>query len=115
MKISQRITHFFNYQRMNVKKNTLRNYQFILGNFQSHFGDIELSTVTSEDILAFMSTITDGTKQNTKNLRFTLLWVFFNFVKNSLDPGVQNPRDNPALCKLFRAGKPTQLKILDMQ
>ena len=60
-----------------------------------------------------MSTITDGTKQNTKKLRFTLLSAFFNFVKNSLDSEVQNPCDNPALRKLFRAGKPTQLKILE--
>ena len=60
-----------------------------------------------------MSTITDGTKQNTKKLRFTLLLAFFNFVKNSLDPKAQNPCDSPALRKLFRAGKPTQLKILE--
>jgi len=91
----------------------LRNYEFILGNFQNHFGDIELSTISSEDILAFMSTITDGTKQNTKKLRFTLLSAFFNFVKNSLDPEVQNPCDTPALQKLFRAGKPIQLQILE--
>ena len=60
-----------------------------------------------------MSTITDGTKQNTKKLRFSLLSAFFNFVKNSLDPEGQNPCDNPPLRKLFRAGKPTQLKILE--
>lgn len=60
-----------------------------------------------------MSTITEGTKQNTKKLRFTLLSAFFNFVKNSLDSEVQNPCDNPALRKLFRAGKPIQLKILE--
>jgi integrase len=91
----------------------LRNYEFVLGNFQNHFGDIELCTVTSEDILAFMSTVTDGTKQNTKKLRFTLLSAFFNFVNNSIDPEVQNPCDTPTLRKLFRAGKPTQLKILE--
>ena len=60
-----------------------------------------------------MSTVSDGTKQNTKKLRFTLLSAFFNFVKNSLDPDIQNPCDNPALRKLFRAGKPAQLKILE--
>ena len=91
----------------------MRNYEFILGNFQRYFGDIELSTVTSEDILAFMSTVTDGTKQNTKKLRFTLLSAFFNFVKNSLDQEIQNPCDNPTLRKLFQAGKPTELKILE--
>jgi len=91
----------------------LRNYEFILGHFQHHFGDIELSAVTSEDILDFMSTITDGTKQNTKKLRFTLLSAFFNFVKNSLDTKVQNPCDSPVLKKLFRASKLTQFKILE--
>jgi integrase len=60
-----------------------------------------------------MTTVSDGTKQNTKKLRFTLLSAFFNFVKNSLDPDFQNPCDNPALRKLFRAGKPVQLKILE--
>ena len=96
-----------------LKKNTLRNYEFILSNFQYYFGDIELSSITSEDILAFMSTVSDGTKQNTKKLRFTLLSAFFNFVKNSLDPDFQSPCDNPALRKLFRAGKPIQLNILE--
>jgi len=91
----------------------LRNYEFILDNFQRYFGDRELSSVTSEDILAFMSTVTDGTKQNTKKLRFTLLSAFFNFVKNSHDPALRNPCDNPALRKLFRAAKHTQFKILE--
>jgi integrase/recombinase XerD len=91
----------------------LRNYEFILSKFHSHFNDIELSSITSEDILTFMSTVSDGTKQNTKKLRFTLLAVFFNFIKNSIDPDFQNPCDNAALRKLFKAGKPTQLKILE--
>jgi len=60
-----------------LKKNTLRNYEFILSNFQNHFGDIELSTITSEDILAFMSKVSDGTKQNTKKLRLTLLAAIY--------------------------------------
>jgi len=30
MKISECVPHFYNYQGMNVKKNTLRNYEFIL-------------------------------------------------------------------------------------
>jgi integrase/recombinase XerD len=91
----------------------LRNYEFVLDNFQKHFGDKDLSSITSEDILDFMSKISDGAKQNTKKLRFTLLSAFFNFVKNSLDPQFNNPCDNPALRKLFRAGKAVPLKILE--
>ena len=61
MIISQCVTHFYNYQKMNVKKNTLRNYEFILRKFQDHFTDIELSSITSDGILAFMSKASDGT------------------------------------------------------
>jgi len=60
-----------------------------------------------------MSKVTDGTKQNTKKLRFTLLAAFFNFIKNSVDPDFQNPCDNPALRKLFRAEKPAQFNIIE--
>jgi hypothetical protein len=60
-----------------------------------------------------MSEVSDGTKQNTKKLRFTLLAAFFNFIKTSVDPDLQSPCDNPALRKLFKASKPTQFKILE--
>ena len=63
--------------------------------------------------MAFMSKVSDGTKQNTKKLRFTLLAAFFNFIKTSVDPGLQSPCDNPALRKLFKPSKPTQFKILE--
>ncbi|AQV02593.2 tyrosine-type recombinase/integrase [Desulfococcus multivorans] len=60
-----------------------------------------------------MSKTSDGTKPSTKKLRFTLLSVFFNFIKNSVDSDFQNPCDNHALRKLFKAGKITQFKILE--
>jgi integrase len=60
-----------------------------------------------------MTETSDGTKQSTKKLRFTLLSAFFNYIKNSVDPGFQNPCDNPALRKLFRAAKLSQFKILE--
>ena len=60
-----------------------------------------------------MAKTSDGTKQSTKKLRLTLLTAFFNFIKNSVDPDLQNPCDNHTLRKLFKAGKGTQFKILD--
>jgi len=95
------------------KKNTLRNYELILTSFQNHFGDIELSSITAEDILSFLTKISEGTKQTTKKLRYTLLSAFFNFIKLSIDPDFQNPCDTPALKKLFKAAKPNQLKIIE--
>jgi len=63
--------------------------------------------------LSFLTKISEGTKQTTKKLRYTLLSAFFNFIKISIDPDFQNPCDTPALKKLFRAGKPNQLKIIE--
>ena len=60
-----------------------------------------------------MTEVSGGTKQSTKKLRFTLLAAFFNYIKTSGDPNFQNPCDNPALRKLFRAGKPIRFKILE--
>ncbi len=79
MKISKSINQFFNYQKLNVKKNTILNYEFILSRFQKHFGDVELSSITSDDILDFMTKISGNTKQNTKRLRFTSLGSIFQF------------------------------------
>ena len=61
-----------------------------------------------------MSKVSDGTKQNTKKLRFTLLSAFFNFIKNSVNPEFLNPCDNPALRKLFKVGKPTDILEKDV-
>jgi site-specific recombinase XerD len=94
-----------------LKKNTLKNYEFILSKFQHHFGEIELSSIISEDILTFMSKVSDGTKQNTKKLRFTLLSAFFNFIKTSVNSDFQNPSNHPALLKIFKASKPAQFHI----
>jgi len=60
-----------------------------------------------------MTKISGSSKQNTKKLRFTLLAAFFNYIKNSIDPAFQNPCDNQALRRLFRAGKNTQFKIIE--
>jgi len=95
------------------KRSTFKNYEIFLKNFQNYFDDIELSSFASEDILAFMTEVSDGTKQSTKKLRFTLLSAFFNYIKNSVDPDFQNPCNNHALRKLFRAGKMIQFKILE--
>jgi integrase/recombinase XerD len=60
-----------------------------------------------------MFEVADGSKQSTKKLRFTLLSAFFNYIKNTVDSDFQNPCDNPALRKLFRAGKMIQFKIIE--
>ena len=95
------------------QKNTLRTYDHLLSNFQYHFGDIDLSAITSEQILTFLSELSTGTKPSTKRLRFTLLSAFFNFIRDSFEPELQNPCYNQALRKMFRTEKLGQAKILE--
>ena len=74
---------------------------------------MELASITSEDILKFMASFTNVKKQSTKKPRFTLLSVFFNFIKTTINQEFQNPCDSPALRKLFKTGKKTQYAILE--
>jgi integrase len=74
-----------------------------------------LDTLTSEEILSFLTEFTEGTKQSTKRLRYSLLSAFFNFIKNSIDPRFQNPCDSPILRKLFRVARANTWKILEKE
>jgi integrase/recombinase XerD len=63
--------------------------------------------------LSFLTEYTEGNKQSTKRLRFSLLSAFFNFIKSSIDPNLQNPCDAPILRKLFKEPKPIPWDILE--
>jgi integrase/recombinase XerD len=115
MRVSKAIKCFSDYHRMNSKTNTIRNYELVLSRFCSKFGDRELGTITSDEILAFLTNLTEGTKQSTKRLRYSLLSAFFNFIKSSVDPLFQNPCDTPILRKLFKEPKPTNWDILEKE
>ncbi|MGD9041795.1 MAG: site-specific integrase [Desulfobacteraceae bacterium] len=93
----------------------MKNYQLLLSSFCDHVGDKELNTLTSEKVFTFLTEFTEGTKQSTKRLRYSLLSAFFNFIKNSIDPEFQNPCDTPILRKGFRVAKANQWKILEKE
>ena len=65
--------------------------------------------------MAFLTDFTQGNKQSTKKLRFSLLSSFFNFIKNSIDPTIQNPCDTPILRKLFKEPKLAPWDILEKE
>ena len=67
------------------------------------FGDREINKVSSNEILTFLNTITDGRKQQTKRTRYAHIASFFNFIKNNIDPELQNPCDSHIIKKLFRS------------
>ena len=91
MKVSQAIDGYVAYHRANSKKNTIRNHEYVLQRFREQFDERELGSITSDEILAFLTHIAGGKKQTTKRVRYSLLKAFFNFIRNNMDAGIQNP------------------------
>ena len=71
----------------------MKNYEFVFTQFHDEFGDRLVDSITSDEILSFLTKLTDGTKQTTKRNRYSSLKAFFNYIKHSIDPNFQNPCD----------------------
>jgi hypothetical protein len=108
MKVSQSVTNFLNYQKMNSKKNTVKNYRLFLNKFGDLFRTRHIETITSDEILTFLTDAGEGQKQSNKRFKYTLLKTYFNFIKNTVDPNLSNPCDSPVLKKTFRLAKAHQ-------
>jgi integrase len=87
----------------------------ILARFFKHFGDREITSFNPEEILDFLTQVTNNNKQSTKKLRYSLLTAFFNFIKNSNGFQYRNPCDTPILRKIFKEPKNPPWAILDKE
>ncbi|MCK4391004.1 MAG: phage integrase N-terminal SAM-like domain-containing protein [Desulfobacterales bacterium] len=94
-----------------LKKNSIRSYEFVLSRFESQFRERELDATTSDEILSFLNQVIEGTKQSTKRSRYSALSSFFNFVKNTTASNLENPCSTPMLRKLFKPAKITHWTI----
>jgi integrase len=65
--------------------------------------------------MIFLIKVTDGQKQSTKKLKYSLLRSFFNFIKDSVDSTLTNPCDTPILRKTFKTAKGQPWTILDRE
>lgn len=97
------------------KKNTIRTYESTISNFKNSFGDSHLDSITSDELLSFLTRITEGRKQLTRRTRYSHLKTFFNFIQNNLDQNFPNPSDTPMLRKLFRPAAATHWNILEKE
>ena len=61
----------------------------------------------------FLVKVTDGQKQTTKKLKYSLLKALLNFIKDSIDPMMTNPCDTPLLRKTFKVARGQPWTILD--
>jgi integrase len=115
MKVSQAIAGYMEYHLANSKKNTTRNYEYALRRFSDQFAERELGSILPDEILLFLTQITEGLKQATKRVRYSLLKAFFNFMINTVDSNLINPCNAPILRKIFKAPKPVQWSILEKE
>jgi integrase len=113
MKIYEAIKFCLQYQKANSKVNTVKNYEFLLGKFGNVYNDRELESITTEEVLSFLTDLSDGRKQNTKRGRYMTLSAFFNLIINTFQPDMKNPCQSPAARALFRKPKAHQWTILD--
>ena len=74
-----------------------------------------LESITSDEVLTFLTQINRNTKQTTKRLRYSLLNAFFNLIKNTIDDTIQNPCDTMMLRKVFRNIRGVQWKIFEKE
>ena len=95
------------------KKNTIKAYRWIISKFCEQFGNAELIELSSDQVLNFLNSVTEGRKTQTRRIRFAHLSSFFNFIKNNFESEFQNPCDNAMLRKLFRAKVTVSWDIID--
>lgn len=102
MNVEQSVASFVDYHRLNSRKNTIKNYEYVCRRFRDHFQSRELESIGSNEVLEFLNQITEKNKQSTKKLRYSLLNSFFNFMVENVDPNFRNPCDVPVLKKIFK-------------
>jgi len=75
---------------------------YVLEKFSENYGNRDLQSITTDEILTFPNQLTAGNKQNTKSNRYSNIRSFFNFVINTFDTKFQNPCGLSAVRKLFK-------------
>jgi len=115
MKVFEAAKVHLQYQRANSKKNSVKNCEYVLHRFVDKFSYRELETVTHEETLEFLTTLTEGNKQATKRNRYAVLSAFYNFFIVSSQPHLLNPCTSVIFKKIYRRPQIIQWKIIEKE
>jgi integrase len=83
--------------------------------FNAEFGKRDLESITPDEILSFLTRLTEGNNQTTKRNRYSSLKAFFNYIRNTIDFEIKNPCDTPILRKIFRDRRPQPWPIIEKE
>lgn len=77
------------------------------------FGAQDVESISSDEILTFLSRNTTGQKPSTKRHKYATLKTFFNFIENIESNLIVNPCETAMLRKTFRIAKIRRWNILE--
>jgi len=76
MKVSDAINFCMQYHKINSRTNTIKNYSFLLIKFDELNNNREIESITTEEIISFLVSLSEGKKQNTKRTRIQSIQHF---------------------------------------
>ena len=97
------------------KKNTIRTCEFVLSRFSARFNTRDLASISQEEVLDFLLSLTKNNKQATKRNRYSVLCSFYNFCINSTLPALTNPCNATVIKKIFKRPPAIQWQIVDKE
>ena len=115
MKVSQAFDFHLQYHQANSKKNTVKICEFVLTRFAVQFGKRDLASISTEEVLAFLLSLTKDNKQATKRNRYSVLASFYNFSINTGLPALTNPCNTAVIKKIFKRPLAIQWQIVDKE
>ncbi|MDR3631162.1 MAG: hypothetical protein P4L42_12600, partial [Desulfocapsaceae bacterium] len=79
------------------------------------FGKRDLASVSQEEVLEFLLSLTKNSKQATKRNRYSVLASFYNFSINTGFPTLTNPCNSSVIRKIFKRPQAIQWNIVDKE
>ncbi len=113
--IPRQSTSICSTKRPTPKKNTVKTCEFVLNRFNAQFGKRDLASVSQEEVLEFLLSMTRNNKQATKRNRYSVLASFYNFSINTGLPGLTNPCNTAVVREIFKRPQAIQWNIVDKE
>ncbi len=97
------------------KKNTIKTCEYVLHRFTARFAQRDLASISPEEVLEFLISLTKNNKQATKRNRYSVRASFYNFSINTGFPTLTNPCNSSVIRKIFKRPHAIQWNIVDKE
>ena len=91
MNIKEATGLFRIHQKSNLKPRSIYSYNYILKQFDSFYGDYQVESIGSDEVLQFLEDQTGGSSRATRRLRYAQLKTFFNIIIDNYALNTKNP------------------------